>query len=196
MTTNFIEVFENAIDLKACDLLIEVMKDAEKKGFMKTREERNPNQDNKNYVDDVSAYIPDVTAEFAMGHVVDNLSNKFIADFWSNAYTPYTKKYPIINDLGPHSTYSMKLQITRPGQGYHMWHNEAANRESSTRILAWTAYLNDDFEAGETEFLYQHFRYKPKKGDVLIFPAAFTHPHRGNPPINGTKYIVTGWVEF
>lgn len=26
--------------------------------------------------------------------------------------------------------------------------------------------------------------------------AGFTHTHRGNPPISGTKYIITGWVEF
>jgi hypothetical protein len=56
--------------------------------------------------------------------------------------------------------------------------------------------LNDNFEAGETEFLYQQYRYKPKMGDVIIFPAAFTHTHRGNPPIGGTKYIITGWLEY
>jgi hypothetical protein len=70
------------------------------------------------------------------------------------------------------------------------------DRESSTRVLVWTVYLNDNFDAGETEFLYQQYRYKPKRGDVVIFPAAFTHTHRGNPPINGTKYIITGWIEF
>jgi len=38
--------------------------------------------------------------------------------------------------------------------------------------------------------------YKPKKGDCIIFPTAYTHTHRGNPPIGGDKYIITGWVEF
>ena len=64
------------------------------------------------------------------------------------------------------------------------------------RVLTWTAYMNDDFDAGETEFLYQQYRYKPQQGDIVVFPAAFTHTHRGNPPYNGTKYILTGWVEF
>ena len=54
-------------------------------------------------------------------------------------------------------------------------------------------YLNDDFEAGETEFLHQHLRVTPKEGSVLIFPAGFTHIHRGNPPIGGTKYLLTTW---
>ena len=30
-------------------------------------------------------------------------------------------------------------------------------------------------------------------GDLLIFPAAFTHTHRGNPPLGGVKYIATTW---
>ena len=36
---------------------------------------------------------------------------------------------------------------------------------------------------------------KPVKGRVLIFPAAFTHTHRGGLVLDGTKYIATAWVE-
>jgi len=25
---------------------------------------------------------------------------------------------------------------------------------------------------------------------------AFTHTHRGNPPLSNTKYIMTGWLEY
>ena len=55
-------------------------------------------------------------------------------------------------------------------------------------------YLNDDFDGGETEFLYQGIRVKPEKGKTVIFPASYTHMHRGNPPIGGTKYIATTWA--
>ena len=53
--------------------------------------------------------------------------------------------------------------------------------------------MNDDFDGGETEFLYQQRREEAMTGDLLIFPAAFTHTHRGNPPLGNVKYIATSW---
>ena len=53
-------------------------------------------------------------------------------------------------------------------------------------------YFNDIDDSGETEFLYQHLKIKPKMGRVAIWPGSFTHLHRGNPP-NESKYIATGW---
>tara|TARA_R110000787_G_C13395070_1_gene442973 strand:+ start:992 stop:1606 length:615 start_codon:yes stop_codon:yes gene_type:complete len=86
-----------------------------------------------------------------------------------------------------------KLQKTSVGEGYHIWHFEQTDYSSSDRVLAWTIYLNDVEEGGETEFLYQSKRIKAKKGDICIFPAQFNYAHRGNPPLSGDKYIITGW---
>ena len=66
---------------------------------------------------------------------------------------------------------------------------------TNRRILATMMYLNDVDEGGETEFLYQSLRFKPKRGQFLIWPAGFTHVHRGNPPLSGEKYISTSWLE-
>ena len=91
---------------------------------------------------------------------------------------------------------SVKLQKTEPGGGYHVWHSErtAGFLSGQLRELAYTIYLNDVDEGGETEFLMQHRRVQPKKGLLLIWPAYFTHKHRGNPPLKGEKYIATGWI--
>ena len=62
--------------------------------------------------------------------------------------------------------------------------------------MAFILYLNDVDEGGETEFLYQSRRVKAKAGTVVLWPAAYTHVHRGNPPLSGSKYILTGWLEF
>ena len=31
---------------------------------------------------------------------------------------------------------------------------------------------------------------------MVIWPAGFTHCHRGNPPLDRDKYILTGWLEL
>lgn len=86
--------------------------------------------------------------------------------------------------------------------GYPYWHCELypkpgdAQSETLHRTLLWTIYLNDGFDEGETQFLYQRRKIAPKTGSLLIAPAAFTHTHRGNMPKGGNKYIATSWVLF
>jgi hypothetical protein len=84
--------------------------------------------------------------------------------------------------------------------GYPAWHCEIAladpRAEFLHRALLWTIYLNEDFEEGETEFLFQGRKIRPRTGSLLIAPTAFTHTHRGNRPIGGDKYIATSWVLF
>ena len=89
--------------------------------------------------------------------------------------------------------YDVKVKKIPIGGGFHSWHFEDGSISYCQRKFVVQLYLNDNFQGGETEFLYQNRREIPKQGDVLIFPAGFTHTHRGNPPIGGTKYIVTSW---
>lgn len=95
----------------------------------------------------------------------------------------------------------INLQRYSAGRGgYPYWHCELYPRDRSAetlhRHLLWTIYLNDGFEEGETEFLYQQRKIAPRTGSLLIAPAAFTHTHRGNRPQGGDKVIATSWVLF
>ena len=90
--------------------------------------------------------------------------------------------------------YDLKVKKIPICGGFHTWHFENGTIPYSQRKFVLQLYLNDEFEGGETEFLYQNRREIPKQGDVLIFPAGYTHTHRGNPPIGGTKYLITSWA--
>ena len=91
----------------------------------------------------------------------------------------------------------VKIQKTIPAQGYHVWHIEhGQTQDLRKRVLVYTIYLNTVEEGGETEFLYQSQRVKPVKGRIVIWPAGFPYVHRGNPPLNGEKYIVTSWINY
>lgn len=96
---------------------------------------------------------------------------------------------------------AINLQWYSAGEGgYPYWHCELyprdARAETLHRHLLWTLYLNDGFEEGETEFLFQQRKIEPRTGSLLIAPTAFTHTHRGNRPQNGDKFIATSWILF
>lgn len=93
------------------------------------------------------------------------------------------------------------LQWYKAGEGgYPYWHCELYPRdthcETLHRHLLWTVYLNDGFEEGETEFLFQERKVTPQTGALLIAPTGFTHTHRGNRPQGGDKFIATSWILF
>lgn len=111
----------------------------------------------------------------------------------------WEEKYPVITDNHYRGLFvsSAKLQKTLPGGGYHNWHTEHTYKVDSNRtLLAWMLYLNDVNDGGESEFLYQHRRITPERGTFVLWPAGFTHFHRGNPPLSGEKYIATGWIDW
>ena len=117
--------------------------------------------------------------------------NKRLAN---NVLSYYIKDFPCLSEVGEYwCSGSMNLQKTEPLEGYHSFHSENTSYSVRSRILAWMVYLNDVEEGGETEFLYQQLKVKPKANTAVIWPAGFTHLHRGNPPISETKYILTGW---
>ncbi len=47
------------------------------------------------------------------------------------------------------------------------------------RLFAFMTYLNDDFEGGHTFFSHYDLSIKPERGKTLIWPAEWTHAHRG-----------------
>jgi hypothetical protein len=96
---------------------------------------------------------------------------------------------------------AINLQWYAAGEGgYPYWHCELYPRDASGetlhRHLLWTLYLNDEFDEGETEFLFQDRKVRPATGDLLLAPTAFTHTHRGNRPQGGDKFIATSWILF
>ena len=93
----------------------------------------------------------------------------------------------------PFYSLAQKIQKTPAGGGYHVWHDENSSIQEARRSLVWMVYLNDDYEGGETEYLYYKKRIQPERGKLLIWPAGMTHCHRGGLVLKGDKYVATGW---
>ena len=193
MTNNFIGIYENALPASSCQELIDFFEKSDELGLTYSRQQAGPfEQTPKVLVNDDQLFLPSTCLELINSDVIKD----FLATFWDEAYKKYVAEYDIIQKFDRHNIYSFKMQRTQIGGGFHYWHAEQTCRISSDRLLAFTCYLNDVEEGGETEFLYYPKRVKATQGTFLIFPGSFTHTHRGNPPISNTKYIVTGWLQF
>lgn len=118
---------------------------------------------------------------------------KLLLNKFSDCLKHYLNKYSVL-DRSRFLAYDCKVKKISPGMGFHNWHYESSDFFTTNRKLVLQVYLNDEFEGGETEFLYYNKREKAETGSVLIFPCEFTHTHRGNPPIGGTKYLATSWA--
>lgn len=190
--TQFIGCYEDAFSKEYCEKVIKYFEDMKEAGNTMSRQK----------ADSVSKVLKEDDACFAHSEEEISLSNskalqkEFNDTFWEIYNKYYAANFSILQKSGPHANYSFKIQKTPIGGGYHVWHSEAMNRQMCHRLLTWAVYLNDVERGGETEFLYQHERVAPKQGTLLIWPAGFTHTHRGNPPLSNEKYIVTGWTEF
>ena len=181
-----IGMFKNFVPNELIDNYINYFNNCEKQGIVFPRK-----------VDET--FISDHALNTIMDapHVPMTYNNKpFIDLFFKEAYPLYVQKYSYLKKLSTHNILEIKIQKTKIGEGYHTWHCENAEMKARNRILAFMVYLNDVTEGGETEFLYQKCRFKPEKNTMLVWPAQFTHVHRGNPPLSNDKYIITGWVEY
>lgn len=186
---NHIGIFENALSHEQCDALIQLFKHHDTLGTTFSRSEID--KEPKHYAEDQTLFLFDHVNIIANTPLV-----KPVVDSLFGCYAQYADYYSTLRTVKAQTIYNIRVQRTRVGEGFHAWHQERTNRETLSRIAAFIFYLNDVEDGGETEFLHLALRVKPKKGTLIIWPAGYTHAHRGNPPLTGEKFIATGWIDL
>ena len=184
-TPNYIEVYDNALTSYECR---EIIKYIESQELYKGRS------------GDGSKVMPSVKDDWETSG--DLRKNTFVDESLRKALylnvKKYTKKYPSVDNLltfwGIENLYN--LQKYNPGQGYHKIHCEQDSPDRSLRILTWMFYLNTVKSGGGTYFGQYNKTLNAKEGRLVIWPAYWTHPHRGIVSHKETKYIATGWFRF
>ena len=125
----------------------------------------------------------------------DHSPVKEYMDALYGCYNDYLRQFPFLDsimrrvDVG-----SFNIQRYLPGGHFKLEHSERTSIINSFRVLVWMTYLNTD--GGSTTFTHQALEVQPQKGKTLIWPAEWTHAHRGNILNSGEKYIITGWMHF
>ena len=121
---------------------------------------------------------------------------KTYVEYLQKCYLSYLEQWPFSKVLGNLSMGRFQIQKYEIGGHNRVWHTERDCLNLSHRVFAWMTYLNDVENDGETEFLHYGLKIKPEAGKTIIWPAEWTHAHRGNPTTDQEKYIMTGWLSF
>jgi len=173
---NFIRWYDEAIPPSLCDQLIETFESSDHKVARNKPAKRNT---------EVSM-IP--------GHLTDQLV-KII--------NTHLRSYAKDNDFMALSRYEnfdiqgFAIKKYEPNGDFHDWHTDSTSPLAFRRFLAIQCYLNTVEEGGYTEFKTpEEIRIQPLKGRIVFFPTAWTHIHRGVPPISGAKYSMNSYLLF
>lgn len=204
---NLIYERENSLPTKICDQIINKFEETQDKvdgisgsGLNHSIKRSTDLMIHEQLDDKDWVYIYDYLREELLRSLVEYLSEHP----WRTMHAGFSSKlclvrtaqgrFGAVRNGQPH----MQIQRYVDGGGYYAWHYEQSNEDPTmrNRQMAFMWYLNDVKEGGETEFMFQDLKIKPKAGASVLFPAFWTHFHRGNPPGEGEKkYIVTGWIE-
>ena len=126
-----------------------------------------------------------------------NEAFKLYFDQLFECYKNYVEEWTFLEKISERLEIgSFNLQRYKPGQHFKKIHTERFSLDSLHRIFAFMTYLNDVQEGGSTYFSHYDLEIKPSKGLTLIWPAEWTHAHKGNILKEGSKYIITGWMNI
>lgn len=106
----------------------------------------------------------------------------------------YVKTYPEVNMTSSQWTLdTLRYKFFKKGQSFKNYHSEVS-LTTPYRILSVQIYLTPH-KCG-TEFYRNKQTIESKVGRVCIFPAYFTHTHKGQPDLKKERSIITGYYSF
>lgn len=180
--TDLIQVYENALEPEVCDFLVELFEG------QKQLHERIENDSKPNFTQ------VNLTENCEISRDVKLIHNEII----KNAFSYRDQYYEFIDKRvfpESHAFEQFRIKKYNPG-GTDMFdtHVDVQDYASARRYLAYLWYLNDVDEGGKTVF--SGMTIAPKKGTLLMFPPLWMFPHKGEPPLSGPKYILTGYLHY
>ena len=189
--TNFIQRTSGALSQQECDGIIDFFESNKERHYEGTVGSKQKNIP-KNKID--TEILIDIK------ELCENKKFEPVARALYDAWGEYSQKHPFLSKVALWSiSHEFKIQKYNPNEAYFAEHCEndgGVDGDMERRLIALMVYLNTVTDGGQTHFPTQNISFSPKVGDVLMWPAYWTHPHHGIPSPTQTKYIITGWYVF
>lgn len=132
--------------------------------------------------------------EFSITAHIDNPSIKELDNLIFQGITDCVKQYSENYKIGTLSDEG--YNVLKYENGTHYKAHFDCGGAHSNRVVSILVYLNDDYVGGELEFTNFNFKYKPKAGDIILFPSNYTFEHTAHPVTEGIKYCVVSWMAY
>ena len=189
--TNFIQRTSGLLSKQECDGVIDFFESNKERhvgGTIGDQEKHDPKSkiDTEIFID-----LKELCEDRRLNPVVKALNITF---------EEYVKNYPFLKKINSWHVWDIfKIQKYNPNEAYFVEHCEnggGIDGSMERRLIALMVYLNTVTDGGQTHFPTQNISFSPKVGDILMWPAYWTHPHHGIPSPSQVKYIITGWYNF
>jgi len=188
---NFIQCISGTLSQQECDAVIDYFESNKERHFGGTI--------GGNQIHDPKKKI-DTELFLDLREFVEDKRLEPVAKALYNAWGEYRQTYPFLNQISAwHISHIFKIQRYNPNEAYFVEHCEnggSVDGEMERRLIALMVYLNTVTDGGQTHFPTQNISFSPKVGDILMWPAYWTHSHHGISSPTQTKYIITGWYVF
>ena len=184
--SDFFGIYDNALTKEECQILINKFENSTK------REGRSYSNGDLVVNEDQKKCIEVEDSGFSNKTIISRIINERLRE----CIDKYKKEYPSIDEFIARwvidNAYNFQKYETEE-DGFKVWHTEAGGAPTARRVLAWMFYLND--AKSGTEFI-NYPTVNAKMGRCVIWPAGWTHVHKGVVPNKGLKYILTGWASY
>tara|TARA_B100000902_G_C26933404_1_gene727475 strand:- start:5 stop:583 length:579 start_codon:yes stop_codon:yes gene_type:complete len=185
---NFIGIYDDIITLDECNVI---------RQYHERHPDKEKGQIGYGFVDPDLKDSTDVYTRFTESL----LTHRILYGALEQAFKRYESEHTCMTHTDRFSLHdSFNIQKYDPGGGFKLWHHETTNFANypnlqTTRVLAWMVNLND-CPGGGTMFMDQDFTMEAKCGRLSLWPAGFTHVHKGQISETHEKYIATGWFNY
>lgn len=183
---SFICVEDNALPERLCDEIVSLFDRSQSKLEGRVIDERGGHVVNRKAKMSIDL---DLSGEVGLESGIDQELYRLVG----RAFNTYVDMFGVLKAF---SVYDTGYFLTRysKGEGFYDWHIDAGNDATINRLFSCLIYLNTVSDGGQTEFFYQKTNVKPMKGRLVLFPAAWTHLHKGSVPVSEDKYIMTTFL--
>ncbi len=179
MNTDFIEVYDNALSSENCKSIINSFDNDDK--TLDSFDESTP----LGKLSHIGYFFADQSGPYEP-----------IIECVAKSTLKYRERHPQLDGISSWKICNgYNIQKYNPGDSYNKLHceNMMTDVKHMYRNLVWMVYLNTVTDGGGTYFHNYDRTTDAVEGRCVIWPAYWTHFHKGIVSNTQTKYIATGW---